>query len=161
MSYLCYHLHDDEGSVLDSCTKFQEYIDLAAADGMTAIASTNHGYTLNWTAKKMAAEKAGLKFIFGVECYLTDTLYHTADDGTQKKIRDNYHTILLAKNRRGVVEINKLVSQSFDDDHKYYKPRITFDEFCGLSPDVICISACLASPLHRYTQESEDFDAAR
>ena len=60
-NYLCYHLHDDEGSVLDSCTKYQDYIDLAVKNGMTAIGSSNHGYILNWTSKKLAAEKAGLE----------------------------------------------------------------------------------------------------
>ena len=161
-NYLCYHLHDDEGSVLDSCTKYQDYINLAVKNGMTAIGSSNHGYILNWTSKKLAAEKAGLKFIFGVECYLTDKLWHqTPDDEKPHKLRDNYHTVLIARNARGVIEINNLVSRSFDEDHKYYKPRITFDEFLGLSDNVITTSACLASPLRRYNESVEDFDKDR
>ena len=141
-NYLCYHLHDDEGSVLDSCTKYQDYIDLAVKNGMTAIGSSNHGYILNWTSKKLAAEKAGLKFIYGVECYLTDRLLHQAPgDDKPHKLRDNYHTVLIARNTKGVLEINNLVSQSFDESHKYYKPRITFDEFLGLSHNVFATSA--------------------
>ena len=161
-NYLCYHLHDDEGSVLDSCTKYQDYIDLAVKNGMTAIGSSNHGYILNWTSKKLAAEKAGLKFIYGVECYLTDRLLHQAPgDDKPHKLRDNYHTVLIARNTKGVLEINNLVSQSFDESHKYYKPRITFDEFLGLSHNVFATSACLASPLRRYNDTVEDFDKDR
>ena len=101
---------------------------------MTAIGSSNHGYVLNWTSKKLAAEKAGLKFIFGVECYLTDRLLHQGPENEKPhKLRDNYHTVLIARNARGVLEINNLLSKSFDAEHKYYKPRITFDEFYGLS----------------------------
>nr|DAO94730.1 MAG TPA: DNA polymerase III, alpha subunit [Caudoviricetes sp.] len=161
-NYLCYHLHDDEGSVLDSCTKYQDYIDLAVKNGMTAIGSSNHGYILNWTSKKFAAEKAGLKFIYGVECYLTDKLWHQSP-GEEKphKLRDNYHTILIARNTKGIIEINNLVSRSFDAEHKYYKPRVTFDEFMGLSRNVITTSACLASPLRRYNESVEDFDPDR
>ena len=43
-NYVVYHLHDDKGSLLDSCTKWEDYVDLAASYGMKAIASTNHGY---------------------------------------------------------------------------------------------------------------------
>lgn len=161
-NYLCYHLHDDEGSVLDSCTKYQDYIDLAVKNGMTAIGSSNHGYILNWTSKKLAAEKAGLKFIYGVECYLTDKLWHQASgDEKPHKLRDNYHTVLIARNTKGVLEINNLLSRSFTEDHKYYKPRVTFDEFLGLSNNVITTSACLASPLRRYKDGVEDFDPER
>ena len=45
--------------------------------------------------------------------------------------------------------MNELISRSSQPDHFYYKPRITFDEFLGLSDNVIKISACLASPLNR------------
>ena len=43
--YIVYHLHSDD-SLLDSCTKFQDYADLALKNGQRAIASTEHGKTL-------------------------------------------------------------------------------------------------------------------
>ena len=90
----------------------------------------------------MYANSKGLKYLHGVECYLTSTL--------NEKIRDNYHTILIAKNYEGVKEINSLIDLSTRPDHMYYKPRITFDEFFAISDNVIKISACLASPLSKY-----------
>lgn len=41
-SYIPYHMHSDY-SLLDSCTNFSEYIDLAVQNGQPAIASTEHG----------------------------------------------------------------------------------------------------------------------
>lgn len=181
-NYVVYHLHDDKGSLLDSCTKWEDYVDLAASYGMKAIASTNHGYNLNWTEKKQYAEKKGLKFIVGCEVYLTSEIYHYPEipdevyesyqgwdpqeaqeeigkmmDAERYKVRDNFHTILLCKNARGVLELNKVMGTSYDADHKYYKPRITFEEFFGLSDNIIKISACLASPLRKYTSECDGF----
>lgn len=46
-TYIPYHIHSDY-SLLDSCTKFQEYIDLVRRDGGRAIASTEHGKPLGW-----------------------------------------------------------------------------------------------------------------
>ena len=140
-NYVVYHLHD-ETSLLDSCTNFKLYVDKAVELGQKAIAFTNHGYAYNWIEKKMYCNEKGIKYIHGVECYLTVTL--------DEKIRDNYHTILLAKNEDGVREINKLIDLSTQPDHIYYKNRITFDEFFSISDNVIKISACLASPLAKY-----------
>lgn len=141
-NYVVYHLHDDR-SINDSCTKFDDYLKLAIKYNQKAIALTNHGNIFNWVSTKEACDAVGIKYIHGCEVYLTESL-----DGD--KIRDNYHTILLAKNYNGVMEINRLVSLSNQRDHFYYKPRLSFDEFLAISDNVICISACLASPLNHY-----------
>lgn len=138
MAYTVYHLHSDL-SLLDSCSKFQEYIDLAKAQGMTAIASTEHGIPRSWVEKKLACDAAGIKFIHGVEIYVTMSL--------TEKVRDNFHTILLAKNEDGIHELNKLINLSTQPDHAYYNNRISAEEFLAISPNIIKISACLASPL--------------
>ena len=148
-NYTAYHVHT-ELSLLDSATKFGDYIARAVELGQTAIAFTEHGNIFQWVEKKIACDKAGLKYLHGCEVYLTEKLLHTdRQTGEQTKIRDNYHTILIAKNYAGLMEMNELISLSSRDDHFYYKPRISFDEFLGLSGNVIKISACLASPLNR------------
>jgi len=138
--YTAFHVHSNY-SLLDSCTKFEDYVDYAKDLGQTAIASTEHGKPLGWVAKKMYCDKIGMKFLMGVEIYLTETL--------TEKIRDNYHTILIAKNYDGVKELLNAVSVSCQDDHFYYTNRMTFDEFFKLSSNVLKISACLASPLNK------------
>lgn len=143
-SYIMYHCHSDY-SLLDSCTKFQEYVDLAAQNGQRAIASTEHGKPLGWVSKKMYCDKMGVRFIHGVEIYLTESL--------ENKVRDNYHTVLLAKNLDGVLELNRLVSKSCDKEHFYFTNRISFDEFLSISDNIISTSACLASPLNKLPAE--------
>jgi len=100
-----------------------------------------HGFCHDWVEKKMYCEEKGIKYLHGVEIYLTETL--------NEKVRDNYHTILIAKNYEGFKEINKLIDLSTQEDHFYYKNRISFDEFLSISDNVIKISACLASPLNK------------
>lgn len=86
----------------------------------------------------------------GCEIYLTEKLVHVDPrTGEESRVRDNFHTILIARNYAGLQEMNELISRSSQEDHFYYKPRITFDEFLGLSSNVIKISACLASPLNK------------
>lgn len=140
-NYTVLHCHTEQ-SLLDSCTNYRLYVDECVKNNQTAIAFTEHGNTNTWVEKKMYCDKMGIKFIFGVECYLTETI--------SEKIRDNYHTILLAKNQEGIKEINRLLYTATLDDHFYYKPRISFDEFLRISDNVIKISACLASPLNGY-----------
>lgn len=135
-----YHCHTDY-SLLDSCTKYQDYIDLAVRDGSKALSISEHGKPLNWTEKWHACKEAGLRYIHSVEIYLTESL--------ENKVRDNYHTILMAKNMDGLRELNSLVTKSCDKDHFYFTNRISFDEFLGMSNNIITTSACLASPLNK------------
>jgi len=139
-----YHCHTDY-SLLDSCTKYQEYIDLAVRDGSKAISFSEHGKPLNWTEKWAACKKAGIRYIHSVEIYLTESL--------DEKVRDNYHTVLMAKNFDGLLELNKLISKSFDKEHFYYTNRISFDEFLHISDNIISTSACLASPLNKLPED--------
>lgn len=146
-NYTVYHLHT-ENSLLDSCTNYKLYVDKAVELGQTAICFTEHGNIYNNIEKKMYANSKGLKYLHGVEIYLTSTL--------DEKIRDNYHTILIAKNFDGIKEINTLIDLSTREDHMYYKPRISFEEFFNISDNVIKISACLASPLSKYPNSVND-----
>lgn len=182
-NYFCYHLHTED-SLLDSCTNHKLYTDKAAELGMKAIGFSEHGNIYNWIEKKMYANSKGLKYIHECEVYLTESLYHYPDidvpdewyeahlgcdpieaqkeinellEEKKYKVRDNYHTILIAKNYEGFKELNLLIDKSTQPDHFYYKPRITFDEFFGISDNIIKISACLASPLSKYPS-SENAD---
>lgn len=148
-SYIMYHCHSDY-SLLDSCTKYEDYIDLAVRNKSPALSISEHGKPSNWTEKWAACKRAGIKYIHSVEIYLTETL--------NEKVRDNYHTILMARNMEGVRELNKLVSLSCDKNHFYYANRLSFDEFLGMSDNIITTSACLASPLNKLQMTHPRYD---
>lgn len=151
-NYVVFHCHT-ENSLLDSCTNYKLYIDKAVELGQKAICFTEHGNIYNWIEKKMYCEEKGIKYLHGIECYLTESL--------DEKIRDNYHTILIAKNYKGFQELNTLIDLSTREDHFYYKPRITFDEFCNISDNIIKISACLASPLNKFRKEYAQWSTSK
>lgn len=150
-NYVAYHVHTML-SLLDCATKYQDYIDYAASLGQKAICFTEHGNTFQWFGKKQYAESKGLKYLHGIECYLTERL----EDDNGNHIRDNYHTILISKNEDGFVELNNLFELSTRNDHKYYKPRLTFEEFFNVSDNIIKISACLQSPLNRFRKRVKE-----
>jgi len=139
-NYTVLHLHSSL-SLLDSATDFKDYIIKAKEYGMDSIAFTEHGNIFQWVDKKMHCDKEGIKYIHGCEVYLTET--------HEINVRDNYHTILLAKNHEGFKELNLLVGLATREDHFYYKPRLSFEEFLNISDNIIKISACLNSPLNK------------
>lgn len=148
-NYIVYHLHDDTSNCngyADSCTSYKEYIKLAKKQSMNAISFSNHGGIYDWIKKKQDCDKAGIKYIHGVELYLCTKL--EADER-------GYHIGLYAKNFKGVKELNKLISLSSSkgkkedktDRHFYYNPRISLEELMSTSKNIIVISSCLASIL--------------
>ena len=139
-NYVIYHLHSDLSNGVtnvDSVTKFDQYINRAKECGMTALGFSEHGSIFEWWHKKQAIEAAGMKYIHGIEAYLTETL--------DEKIRDNYHCVIMARNYAGFLELNALVSSSFNrkDNHFYYVPRISFDELFATSDNIIITTACV------------------
>ena len=139
-SYIMYHCHTDY-SLLDSCSKPSEYIELCKENDMKAISFSEHGKPLNWTEKWELCKEAGIRYLHSVEIYLTEQL--------EPKVRDNYHTVLIARDMEGLRELNALISKSCNPEHFYYTNRISFDEFLNISDHIISTSACLASPLNR------------
>ena len=144
MNYTITHIHSDRSNpttIIDSVTNFTHYVDRAKELGMKAIAFTEHGNAYSWVKKKEYIEKQGMKFIFGIEMYMTKSL--------EEKVRDNYHVCLYAKNWSGVQELLKLITKTYnrEDGHYYYTPRMTFEEFKNLSDNILFSTACLGGLL--------------
>ena len=152
-NYVPYHMHT-QLSLLDSCAKYQDYVNKAKECGMKALAFSEHGNIFEYYHKKLAVEAAGMKYIHAVEAYVTE--------GKEPKERDNYHVWLGAKNYEGFLELNELISKSFnranvkivgDEDNYYYNPRITFKELYATSDNIIITSACLGGVLGKAPRE--------
>ena len=81
--------------------------------------------------QEKAIESAGMKYVHSIEAYLTTTL--------SEKVRDNYHCVLITRNCDGFLELNRLVSKSFNrtDNHFYYVPCISFDEPFSTSDSIL------------------------
>ena len=149
-NYTVLHCHTElsNGTTnIDSVTKYEDYIKRASELGMKAIAITEHGNILSFLKKKECCEKYGLKYIHGIEAYLTETI--------DTKVRDNYHCCLYARNWEGVKELNKLISNSYNrnDNHFYYTPRILIDDLFKTSDNIIVASACLGGVFNKGNDE--------
>ena len=139
-NYVSLHTHTTF-SIMDSTSTPEQMIDKAKELGMKALCFTEHGNIYSWIKKKQACDKAGIKYIHGIELYMTESLTN--------KVRDNYHVILIAKNMKGTEEINELYTKATDENHMYYNPRISFEEFLNTSDNIIRLSACLGGVLNR------------
>jgi DNA polymerase-3 subunit alpha len=156
-NYTVLHLHSMDsnpksGLTIDSVTPFQDYIIKAKECGMSAIAFTEHGSVLHNIAKKQMCEKNGIKYIHGQEFYVTEMI------DKENLVRDNYHLIMLAKNRDGVREINYLssIANNKEDGHFYYTPRIELSDVINTSENILILTACTAGILCRGTSEAKE-----
>lgn len=150
-NYTKIHIHSDLSSAttnIDSVTKFEDYIKKAKELDMRSIAFTEHGNIFMWKKKMDTCNEYGIKYIHGIECYITATL--------DEKFRDNFHTCLYSLNTVGMHELNLLISKAYcrEDGHFYYVPRITMDEFLNISNNIAVTSACLGGVLHKCKDES-------
>lgn len=153
MNYTVFHLHTDysNGSMMDATSKHIDYILKAKECGMTGLAFSEHGNVYNWIQKKMDCDKHGIKYIHGAEFYVTTTL--------DERRREAFHMGMYARNWEGVKEINQLSSISYnkEDNHRYYRPRVSLDEVMNTSDNVIVTTACLASILRTDLPEVQTF----
>lgn len=150
-NYVIYHCHtmlSNGVTNIDSVTSYTDYVKATSEFGMKALGFSEHGCVFEWYKKKQAIEKAGMKYIHAEEFYLTSTL--------EKKIRDNMHCVLIARNYEGLKELNRLSSMAFNrnTNNFYFVPRISFDDLYNMSDNIIVTSACLAGPINQ--AESED-----
>lgn len=151
------HSHFSNMGMMEVVSKPSDYVQWALDNGSPAVAFTEHGNVLSWVSKKKAVNGAGLKYIHGIETYITDSL--------DEKLRDNNHLILIAKNYDGVREINTLSSKAYEGrgnkkpgevSNFHYNPRITFADIQGTSDNVIILTACLGSPLYQSYKNKEN-----
>jgi DNA polymerase-3 subunit alpha len=57
---------------IDSITNFREYVKAAKENSMKAFCFSEHGNIFEWVHKKEEIEKAGMKYLHGIEVYVTE-----------------------------------------------------------------------------------------
>jgi DNA polymerase-3 subunit alpha (Gram-positive type) len=105
------HCHT-QMSRMDGLSKIDRLIERAAKWGHKAIAITDHGVVQAYPEARAAAKKHGIKLILGIEGYLVDEF-------KREKGLPIYHIIILVKNKVGLKNLYKLVSESHL--HYFYK----------------------------------------
>ncbi|WP_195571888.1 DNA polymerase III subunit alpha [Paenibacillus sp. 1001270B_150601_E10] len=141
------HLHvHSEYSLLDGAARIEALAERAAANGMTALALTDHGVMYGTIAFYKACLKHGIKPIIGMEAYVTTGSLH--DKGSRKD-QPIYHLLLLAKNNQGYRNLMKITSVGHLEGF-HYKPRVDMETLRRYSEGIICTSACLGSEISQH-----------
>lgn len=142
-NYISFHNHDTLGSLLDSSLKVKDLVKWAKANNMSHVGTLNHGNLTSCIALWKECKKQGVLPILGFEGYVTEN----ETDETGKKIRDNHHIGLIAKNKTGWLNLIKLHNLSWRDDRYYYDPRFTIQDLLKYKEGLIVTSACIGGIL--------------
>lgn len=136
------HNHS-EYSVLDGFSHPKEYLDRAREIGLKAFAITEHGNQYSWVYfDKLKKDYPEIKMIYGVE------LYECFDMKEQDPKNKYFHLVALARNERGRIALNEIVTQS-NFEGFYYKPRVDLELLKPYAEDLVISTACLASKIAR------------
>jgi len=146
------HLHS-QYSLLDGAIHLKKLFPAIKSMGMDAVALTDHGYMYGTLDFYLRALGEKIHPVLGCETYVA------RGSRLQKENRDNYHLVLLAKNQRGLANLQYLVSMASLEGF-YYSPRIDHDLLREHSAGLIGLSACLGGEIPR-TYFASGYDAAR
>jgi DNA polymerase III subunit alpha len=127
---------------MDGLNSPAELVRAAKEAGQTAIAITDHGTLSSHREMQIACKDQGIKPILGVEAYISPTDRFDRSSKTDKSIQAYNHIILLAKNKKGLENINILQELAWNEGF-YHKPRIDREILNDYSEGIIVLSGCL------------------
>jgi DNA polymerase-3 subunit alpha len=130
---------------MDGVATPEEYVDRAVELGMQAIAITDHGTLSGHRELHRIAKAKGIKPILGVEGYMTTSMAdkRAKADRTDPLDQNYHHIVLLAKNQKGLENLNKINELAWTDGF-FSKPRFDFDTLKKYKEGIIVTSACLS-----------------
>jgi len=142
MNYVPLHLHT-HFSLFDGIGLPSEYVDRATKLGMPAISITDHGSLSGHREMYRVAKASGIKPILGIEGYMCEDRFDQRDKADRTTPLDMVynHIILLAKNKVGLENLNKLNEIAWTEGY-YKKPRIDFEVLSKYKEGIIVSSAC-------------------
>ena len=151
------HLHvHSEYSLLDGACKVKDLVTQAKEMNFPAIAVTDHGVMYGVVDFYKEAKKQGIKPIIGCEVYVAP---RSRADKVHGIDSNNFHLILLCKNKIGYDNLIKMVSQAWTEGF-YRKPRVDHELLEKYSEGLIALSACLAGEIPRLLLDGK-YDEAK
>jgi len=153
------HLHvHTQFSLLDGAADISKLYKKAAADGMKALAITDHGNMFGVFKFVAEAGKHNIKPIVGCEFYVVDDRHKKQFTKEKKDVR--CHQLLLAKNAEGYKNLVKLCSYGFMEGLYSKWPRIDKElilkYYKGLIATTCCIGASVPQAILRKSEEEAE-----
>ncbi|WP_255563279.1 DNA polymerase III subunit alpha [Mucilaginibacter sp. 21P] len=153
------HLHvHTQFSLLDGAADISKLYKKAAADGMKALAITDHGNMFGVFKFVAEAGKHNVKPIVGCEFYVVDDRH--VKQFTKEKKDKRYHQLFLAKNPEGYKNLVKLCSLGYMEGLYSKWPRIDKELILkyhkGLIATTCCIGASVPQAILRDGEEAAE-----
>lgn len=138
------HLHvHTQYSLLDGAAPIKSLVKKAKADGMPAIAITDHGNMFGAFEFYQAVTKEGLIPVIGCEFYLVEDRFQKQfGQGTKDK---RYHQLILAKDQQGYSNLAKLCSLGYLEGMYSKYPRIDKSLLKQYKEGLIATSCCIGA----------------
>jgi DNA polymerase-3 subunit alpha len=143
---------------MDGLNSPAELVRAAKEAGQTAIAITDHGTLSSHREMQIACKEQGIKPILGVEAYISPTDRFDRSSKTDKSIQAYNHIILLAKNKKGLENINILQELAWNEGF-YHKPRIDREVLKEYAEGIIVLSGCLNGLISKCIEKNEFSEA--
>ena len=157
MSFTHLHVHSYY-SLMDGLNSPAELVKAAIDAGQTALAVTDHGTLSSHREMQIACKEQGIKPILGVEAYISPTDRFDRSSKTDKSIQAYNHIILLAKNKKGLENINILQELAWNEGF-YHKPRIDREILKEYAEGIIVLSGCLNGLISKCIEKNEFSEA--
>jgi len=157
MSFTHLHVHSYY-SLMDGLNSPAELVRAAKDAGQTALAITDHGTLSSHREMQIACQEQGIKPILGVEAYISPTDRFDRSSKTDKSIQAYNHIILLAKNKKGLENINTLQELAWNEGF-YHKPRIDREVLKEYAEGIIVLSGCLNGLISKSIERQEFSEA--
>jgi len=141
MNFTHLHVHSYY-SLMDGLNSPADLVKAAKDAGQTSLAITDHGTLSSHREMQIACKEQGIKPILGVEAYLSPTDRFDRSSSTDKSIQAYNHIILLAKNKKGLENINILQELAWNEGF-YHKPRIDREILFLYKEGIIVLSGCM------------------
>jgi len=157
MSFVHLHVHSHY-SLMDGLNSPAELVLAAKKSGQKSIAITDHGTLSSHRDFQIACKENDIKPILGVEAYISPTDRFDRSSKTDKSIQAYNHIILLAKNKKGLENINSLQEIAWNEGF-YHKPRIDREVLKEYAEGIIVLSGCLNGLISKSIEKGEFSEA--
>src|ERR1700712_5060065 len=138
------HLHvHTQFSLLDGAADISKLYKKAAADGMKALAITDHGNMFGVFKFVAEAGKHGIKPIVGCEFYVVEDRHKKTFTKEKKDLRR--HQLMLAKNPEGYKNLVKLCSLGYMEGLYSKWPRIDKELILKYHEGIIATTCCIGA----------------
>ena len=160
MSFCHLHCHT-QFSLLDGATDIGSMMEKAKADGMPAVALTDHGNMFGCFDFVNEAKKNHIKPILGCEFYLVKDRFKQSFSKISGERDERFHQLILAKNQEGYENLSKLCSLGFIEGMYGKYPRIDKELLKKFHKGLIATSCCIGAEIpqaiiHGRLEEAEE-----